>query len=100
MYRAILLNPVRNLNSPMVPGSVWRMCDQEIEKRVEALCRKGCGSVRENIRLLEQGGFVPELKGLEGSARHAVLQELRSIIAVYGERCPINEIKNDKRRYG
>jgi len=72
------------------------MCDKAIERGIEALCRKGCASVREDIRLLEQGMLLPELGGLEAPARFAVLQELRVIMAVYGERCSMGETKNDK----
>lgn len=78
----------------MVPGTVCRMCDEQINSCIEALCLKGCASVREDIRLLEQGVVAPELKELDDLARFAVLKELRAIMAVYGEHCPVSEIKN------
>lgn len=80
----------------MVPGTVCGMCDKAIERGVEALCRKGCAAVREDIRLLEQGMLVPELRGLGAPDRLAVLRELRAIMAVYGERCSLGETKSDK----
>jgi hypothetical protein len=59
-----------------------------IEPYVEAICEKGCQSVREDIRLLRQGVILPELKDLDTVARQKVLKELQSIMAVYGEGCP------------
>ena len=47
------------------------MRKQLIDRGVERICEKGCQSVRGDIR-----------------AREAVLKELRSIMAVYGECCP------------
>ena len=65
------------------------MGNKQIDQCVEALCQKGCGAVREDIRLLEQGVILPELKSLDDLARQAVLKELRSIMAVYGDGCPV-----------
>jgi hypothetical protein len=59
-----------------------------IEPYVEAICEKGCQSVREDIRLLRQGVVLPELKDLDAMARQMVLKELQSIMAVYGDGCP------------
>jgi len=64
------------------------MRKQLIDRGVERICEKGCQSVRGDIRLLEQGLILPELQGLDERAREAVLKELRSIMAVYGECCP------------
>jgi hypothetical protein len=62
-----------------------------IEQHVEAICEKGCRSVREDIRLLSQGTVLPELKNLDEFARQMVLRELRSIMAVYGDGCPATQ---------
>lgn len=65
------------------------MQSRSIELYVEAICEKGCQSVREDMRLLSQGVVLPELKDLDEMARKMVLKELRSIMAVYGDGCPV-----------
>lgn len=60
-----------------------------VEGCVEAICNKGCQSVRADIRTLEQGGVVRELKEAPEPVRQAVLQELKHIMAVYGDSCRI-----------
>ena len=61
---------------------------QRIDQGVEQICQKGCLSVREDIKLLEQGEILPELKDFDEMARKTVLKELRAIMAVYGDACP------------
>jgi hypothetical protein len=65
------------------------MRSKQIDHCIERLCLKGCRSVREDIRLLEQGQALPELSALDDLARQAVLKELRAIMAVYGDSCPL-----------
>jgi hypothetical protein len=65
------------------------MVSRLIEPYVEAICEKGCRSVREDMRLLSQGVILPELKDLDEMARQLVLKELQSIMAVYGDGCPV-----------
>ena len=65
------------------------MRSKYIDECVERLCQKGCRSVREDILLLERGVVLPELSALDDLARQAVLKELRSIMAVYGDSCPV-----------
>ena len=60
-----------------------------VEGCVEAICNKGCQSVRADIRTLEQGGGVKELQEAPEPVRQAVLQELKHIMAVYGDSCRI-----------
>ena len=59
----------------------------KIDDCIESLCRKGCNAVREDIASLEQGRPLPETEGLSPQEVGAVLQELRSIMAVYGDVC-------------
>ncbi len=66
------------------------MRQNQVEECIEALCQKGCQSVREDIRLLERGVVLPELEVLDDLARLKVLKELRAIMAVYGDSCPID----------
>ena len=65
------------------------MPSKHIDQCIEALCAKGCRSVRRDIHLLEQGVVLPELAVLDAPARRAVLQELQAIMAVYGDSCPV-----------
>ena len=58
-----------------------------VEACVEALCQKGCRSVHETIARLERGEVLPETLGLSQAERRVVLEELRSIMAVYGATC-------------
>jgi len=53
---------------------------------IEQLCHSGCNSVRDSIRLLEQGGRPPGTRALSTAERAQVLQELKAIMAVYDER--------------
>ena len=64
------------------------MGSKQIEESVEQLCAKGCLSVREDIKLLQHGVILPEIQDLDVLARRAVLKELESIMAVYGDACP------------
>jgi hypothetical protein len=69
----------------------------QIDQYVEMLCQKGCRSVREDIKLLERGVILPELKVLDSLSREKVLNELRDIMAVYGDSCPIGSPKDNLR---
>jgi hypothetical protein len=70
-------------------GTIDVMRNKQIDECIERLCQKGCRSVRDDIRLIEQGETIPELSVLDDLARQAVLKELRSIMAVYGDSCPM-----------
>ena len=61
--------------------------DKEIATCVEALCEKGCRSVRADIAALEKGRLLPETKGMDSATRRKVLKELKAIMAVYGDTC-------------
>ena len=61
--------------------------DKKIAACVEALCEKGCRSVRADIAALEKGKVLPETKGLDRATRLKVLKELKAIMAVYGDTC-------------
>ena len=79
------------------------MRSKKIDQCVELLCQKGCGSVREDILLLERGVVLPELSAMDDLARQAVLKELRSIMAVYGDSCPLptsTNISEDEPKHG
>ena len=61
-----------------------------VEKVVEELCEKGCQSVRQDIEKLEAGQPVPETRNLSRDELTHVVEELKSIMAVYGDSCRIN----------
>jgi hypothetical protein len=58
-----------------------------VDECVEAVCQQGCRSVRLIIAALERGEPLPETEGLDDLDRQGVLDELRSIMASYGEGC-------------
>ncbi len=61
-----------------------------VEHSVERLCHKGCRQVWRDIDALERGDELPETIGLNAEERAAVIQELKAIMAVYGDRCSID----------
>lgn len=61
-----------------------------VEHSVEILCDKGCRQVWQEIDALERGEDLPETVGLNAEDRAQVVQELKAIMAVYGERCSVD----------
>ena len=61
-----------------------------VEHAIEVLCHKGCRQVWREIVALERGEVLPETEGLSAKEQRLVLQELKSIMAVYGDRCSID----------
>jgi len=57
-----------------------------INECIEALCRSGCAAVRATILALEKGQDVAQVSGLAENERRVVLEELKTIMAVYDER--------------
>jgi hypothetical protein len=57
-----------------------------VNECVESLCRSGCAAVRATILALERGQNVVQVEGLAPDERHAVLEELKTIMAVYDAR--------------
>jgi hypothetical protein len=57
---------------------------------VETLCHKGCRQVWREIAALERGQDLPETLDLTLDERAEVLEELRDIMAVYGDRCAVD----------
>jgi hypothetical protein len=60
-----------------------------VEHCIEALCHKGCRQVWGYIDVLEKGKPLPETEGLSHEETAYVLAELKTIMAVYGDRCSI-----------
>ncbi len=58
-----------------------------VDARLEALCRKGCSQVRQDIAALEAGAQLPKTAGLSDEELRLLLGELKQIMAVYGDAC-------------
>jgi hypothetical protein len=61
-----------------------------LEVRVETICERGCRRVWDAIDRLDRGEQLPETADLSASERAWVLAELKSVMAVYGERCRVD----------
>ena len=66
------------------------MNEAAIEKSVEVICNKGCQQVNLVIQALERGDKTGEVQSLSQHERHQVLNELKSIMNVYGGICRIS----------
>jgi hypothetical protein len=80
-------------------GLVWRCVLAALQKpllevRLESICEKGCKLVWDDIAILEQGGQLPETRDLDSNGRAWLLRELKSVMAVYGERCRLDHVES------
>lgn len=60
--------------------------DPKLSRYLDHLCNQGCTAVREAIEQMEAGNSLPELDNLNQSEQQRLLQELKSIMAVYDAR--------------
>lgn len=60
--------------------------DPRLSQYLDHLCNQGCTSVREAIEQMEAGNRLPELADLDHNEQQCLLQELKSIMAVYDAR--------------
>ena len=60
-----------------------------VDECVEKLCQKGCSRVWSDIDTLEGGDSLPETDGLSEVERRQVLIELKTVMAVYRDRCSV-----------
>ncbi|GAO37353.1 hypothetical protein SCT_2774 [Sulfuricella sp. T08] len=65
--------------------NVLNMDQSRIAHCIEVLCQKGCKEVSLVILTLERGDLMTEVQELNEDERQAVLNELKSIMAVYQE---------------
>lgn len=70
---------------PRPATAAEKMDTSKIARCIEALCQKGCQEVTQIILALEQGAPPEEARELGAEERQAVLDELKAIMAVYGE---------------
>lgn len=69
----------------LTPKVDLKTTDAQVDAEVERLCALGCREVYTVIDRLDAGGSVEGLNGLDRTQRAQVLEELRSIMAVYAE---------------
>ncbi|MGE5027361.1 MAG: hypothetical protein ACM3JK_02710 [Betaproteobacteria bacterium] len=62
-----------------------KMDASKIARCIETLCQKGCREVTQIILALEQEAPLEDVRELSAEERQAVLDELKAIMAVYGE---------------
>lgn len=60
-----------------------------LEARLESICEKGCQRVWHDIAVLERGEELPETRDLDARERGWLLDELKTVMAVYGGRCAL-----------
>ena len=56
---------------------------QKVSQRIEAVCEAGCEAVRASISTLESGNSVALTSDLSAEEQQQVLEELKTIMAVY-----------------
>jgi hypothetical protein len=61
----------------------------KVDFAIEAVCQRGCQYVLDTIARLDRGEIPPGLAELSLSDRQALLAELKSIMAVYGNVCTV-----------
>lgn len=59
------------------------MNNLRVEHCIELLCNQGCQSVWHSIEVIESGEKLSAMDGLSGEECRQVLEELKSIMAVY-----------------
>lgn len=63
--------------------------DKQVNFCLEQICEQGCCSVNLVIQQLEQGQVLEGIQHLNTKQRQQLLQELKSIMAVYGDSCEV-----------
>ena len=58
----------------------------EVKKAIDAICALGCTVVSRYITALQNGETRREYVGLDETQRASLLQELQSIMSVYGDK--------------
>ncbi len=64
---------------------------QRVDQYVERLCLDGCRAVTRYIAALREGRDLAVFAGLTAAERRLLLAELSSIMAVYGDRCRLDD---------
>jgi len=78
----------------ILPAVIWLgdgigMSFEQVDECIELLCQRGCSAVRGVISDLEAGRPVPGTEQLSMDGRRRVLAELKAVMAVYDDRCPL-----------
>ncbi|MDM8568749.1 hypothetical protein QUF50_04405 [Thiotrichales bacterium HSG1] len=61
--------------------------EKQVDSCLEYICNQGCQAVTQIIQQLEQGQIIDIIEPLNPEQRTNLLQELKSIMAVYGGSC-------------
>ena len=64
------------------------MDQEKVSRCVDSVCEKGCTAVNSAIQMLEKDSPVPEADTLNDEEKQRLLQELKSIMAVYEDQQP------------
>jgi hypothetical protein len=70
-------------NSESIDKKVVFMDHQKLTQYLEMLCQSGCEAVNATIVAMENNQPISHIEQLNDAERHIVLQELKSIMAVY-----------------
>ncbi|MGB0720889.1 MAG: hypothetical protein ACPGU7_00705 [Gammaproteobacteria bacterium] len=62
---------------------------RRVELAIEAICALGCQEVHGVIQRMESGEHVAETAGLSVIERERVLDEIKDVMSVYGNRCAL-----------
>jgi hypothetical protein len=76
---------LKSCNITALPSPPKIMYTSKVARCIETLCHKGCKEVTQIILALERGDPLEEVRDLSEEERQAVLDELKAIMAVYGE---------------
>ncbi len=60
--------------------------DQHLQQIIDTLCNDGCKAVSAYISEMEAGNYPAQMQSLSNSQKEIILNELKSIMAVY-DRC-------------
>jgi hypothetical protein len=67
----------------------------KIEDCIEAIAQQGCQYTREVLAMFREGAIPSEVIHLSIDERAVVHAELKAVMDVYGEDCPIDQLIND-----
>ena len=67
----------------------------KIEDCIEAIAQQGCQYTREVLAMFREGAIPSEVIHLTLDERAVVHAELKAVMDVYGEDCPIDHLINE-----
>jgi len=64
--------------------------NSRVDECVEAICQKGCEATRDDLARMENGEIITEISHLSKEEQTEVQREIATIMAVYGDACPVD----------